>query len=396
MALPVTLLGMAFPVNSGNGRLGPFKSSGGNFYAVFIDLSFPDDIEIMKATDPTVSFSNIATHDIGTLSIVSMAVHQEGDDLHIVLLSTGTFVMYGVFSMSSDTFTTTPANVNDGTDDAISDDGDADQTCDISVRSDGDVIIVYSGDEDNDMGNKDRVDYARLESGTWTVDIAVDDAGATHYTGPGMVRGASDLMHIFYAESLIFDIHHKSLNSSNTLSTVDTFVMNLGTTREVCRPVYYDDGGVERITVLQPGPGSEVQSVIVEDDGTPDTVETASDGTNDVDLLNATITFTLAVDGKTVHALWSGGGSNGVDQDLYHDKNTDDGGWGTDVELLDAVTINAISANVYTRNGYTVLAVVYDNGGTITYNEFPLAFTPTKLSDTKFTTVQGYHGPFEI
>lgn len=396
MALPVTISGVVFPTNNGNGRMGPFLS-GGNFYVVFVDSTDGAAIDVFKATDPTDSWSQSQTSSPDANDVQHMAVHQEGTDLHIAALTTDELVFYGVYSMSSETFTTAMAKITDaGPADAISDDDDADQTCDISVRSDGDVIIVYSGDEDNDKGAKNRVDYARLEGGTWTVDIAVDDGGAFNHEAPAMVRGESDLMAIIWHNATGNDLLYKNLNSSNTLSSViDISDLSFGTPatniRSHARMVYYDDGGIERITVVyHRGSGNLPQSLTIDDQADPTGIDLIS-GSNIVTVTNDTSKITAALDGKTVHVLWAD-----VNLDLFHDQNTDDAGWGTDVELLDAVTINAISANVYTRGPYTVLAVVYDNGGTITYNEFPLSYTPTKLSDTAFSDQNYYHGPFEI
>ena len=73
-----------------------------------------------------------------------------------------------------------------------------------------------------------------------------------------------------------------------------------------------------------------------------------------------------ALDGTDQHLLYSGGGVGGLDRDLFHDKNKT-----ADVEELDGVTVNRISCNVYDRSG-AKLAYVYDDGGTIKYNEVNL------------------------
>jgi len=367
-ALPVTISGVVFPTNNANGRLGPFLSSGGNFYAVFLDSTDTGNVDIFKATDPTDSWSQQATLDVGGANAVQvMAVHQEDDNLHIVTDNAGEITLeYHVFSMSSDSFTIS----NEAITSSISDNNEADKTVDISVRSDGDVIVVYAGDEDNAMGAKNRVDYARREGGTWTVDIAVDDAGAVNYEGPEMVRGESDLMHIVWDDATNADILHKSLNSSNSLSSVEIVSDSLSdntSIRSVTRPTFYDAAGVERITVIYRINAIPITSVIIEDDGIPDTEETVS--ATVARIVNNTVILTAAVDNKTVHVLYA----EGLSFDLFHDLNTDDGGWGTDVEELDNVTINAISANVYDRASFTRLAFVYDDGGTIKYNEVQLA-----------------------
>ncbi len=401
MALPVTISGVTFPTQNRNGRMGPFKSSGGNFYMVFADSTSGDNLDIFKATDPTSSWSQQATLDVnpGTTDIIHVAVHQEGDNLHIItIVDNAGGLRYHVFSMSSDSFTISNEDPS-----ATVDNDAEDMMGDISVRSDGDVIILYSGDEDNDMGAKNRIDYGRREGGSWggNVDIAVDSGGEFHFHGPGMIRGENDLMHFTWEDLTDNDLEHRSLTASdNSLSTTelvnDVATWGLINQQVTLRPMYYDAAGVERITTGWKGSelGDPVSSAIIEDDGTPDTPEDAGDF--DVDIHNTLqvilATYAVETGADTIHLVYVRDGEG----DLYYSSNTNDGGWSTDVELLDAVTINAISANVYTRGPYTVLAVVYDNGGTITYNEFPLAFTPTKLSDTAFSDQNYYHGPFEI
>jgi len=92
-------------------------------------------------------------------------------------------------------------------------------------------------------------------------------------------------------------------------------------------------------------------------------------GVSDLDVSVAvTQVACYALDGTTTRLLYSDSAS----ADLWSDAQTDGGSWGTDVEELDAVTINRVSCNVYDRSG-SKLAYVYDDGGTIKYNEKSLA-----------------------
>ncbi len=71
-----------------------------------------------------------------------------------------------------------------------------------------------------------------------------------------------------------------------------------------------------------------------------------------------------------LHVLYSGGGTTGVDQDLYYLTSTNNGtDWDTETEEIDAITVNFISANIYVRGSDTVMAYVYDDAGTQKYNE---------------------------
>ena len=100
-------------------------------------------------------------------------------------------------------------------------------------------------------------------------------------------------------------------------------------------------------------------------------------GDNTAKVVNGSPVASLAIDGTDEHLLYA----NSSDSDLYHDKND-----GTDTEILDAVTINRISSNVYDRTTHTRLAYVYDDGGTIKYNEVQLGV----LAGTSFPPRQSF------
>ena len=144
MAVPVTISGVEFDVeNMKSCRIGPFPSSGGNYYGVFRQSADQSVLSIQKASDPTSSFSEVATVDL-TNTIGNWSVKQVGDALHIAACTRGSRILYyGVFSMSSDTFTTALANTG-----AALVGTDAELKCAITVRSDGDVIVVYNGATD--------------------------------------------------------------------------------------------------------------------------------------------------------------------------------------------------------------------------------------------------------
>lgn len=140
MALPVTLTGVLLnATNMATARVGPFRSAAGNIYGVFLDSATNTALDIYKATDPTDSFSQVATISHAA-QILNWAAAQVGDDIHIAVVTAGNVVVYSKFSMASDTFTvsteTTGMTVTPLTDP---------KKCSIAVRSDGDVLVLYGG-----------------------------------------------------------------------------------------------------------------------------------------------------------------------------------------------------------------------------------------------------------
>jgi hypothetical protein len=145
--------------------------------------------------------------------------------------------------------------------------------------------------------------------------------------------------------------------------------------------VYTDVNGLERIVLAWArSDGRLVASTI--DSGIPGPENVVSDvpawlGGGVIG--SRQVVATLAVDPFTdrIHALYA----DAVDHDLHRD--TWNGSWGVDTEALDGVEAQYVSANVFTRAGNRVLAVVYDDNptggldlGIPKYREFVLGPAP--------------------
>lgn len=359
MAFPTTITAL-FPALFGQGRTRPYISSAGNVYVVLKDPSNSDEISVQKATDPTSSFSEAASLGLANSGVLlGLGTHQDGDDIHIATQDDNDVLLYHVFSMSSDSFTTS----NQAVTSAVGTKVDAEKAISIELKENGDQLLFYNGDEDNAMGAKARVDFAFKTSGSWTVDQAVDAGGKFNYLTGGVVRGASDLFHLVFHDVTGRDANHRSLTLPSTLSAVENCADGSTQTVDfgVINPVFYDDSGVERITVGWMRDDSKVTTAEIDDDGTPGAEEQASD---DVDAALQFVVASTAVDEKRVWLLVAAAG-----EDLFTTSNNDSGGWDTDVEFLDAVNVTVLTTGIFQRGSDIVLAMVYDNGGTIQYNE---------------------------
>lgn len=369
MALPVTISATKFPRT--NNYVGPFLS-GGNFYTVLIDSADNSLVEVHKATDPTSSF---VEQDSGnkpntTDDVKSIWVHQEGTDLHVGHGEhDGTSTVrygYSVFHMATDLWDGTI--VNEEIEASVTSLDGLDLSISISVRSDGDVVVLYNGATDSIHGqDRDRVDYRRREGGTWSAAIAVDNAAEFSWFGSIIVRGSSDRMHFFFKDDDASDAYQRTLTSGNSL---ESFPSAGDTATDAVNHVFgpgisYDDGGTQRVRCPYADGSGQVSYAEFDSGDTPGAFTINADvGDNTVErAIERHVLACLSVDGTDEHLLYA----NDADQDLYHDKND-----GTDTEVLDAVTINHISCNVYDRSG-TKLAYVYDDGGTIKYNEVDIA-----------------------
>jgi len=387
MALPVTISDAEFPIE--NSYAGPFKV--GTAFYIVLKESTGGRPQVYKATDPTSSFS--AQDAAGRPAAVpgSMWAVAEGTDIHIATQEDGPTLdgdaHYHRFSTTTDTWSLiddlieTPVNAPNLRREGVS----------LALRSDGDIVVLYTGDTDKVMGvTFNRCDYARFEGTSWSVGINVGGQGLeeNHVAGV-VVRGASDKMHFFWTAVLgtgDVDGFHVSLDSANSLGTEHQFLTE--SFEHGFRPgVFYDDVGVERVRApLEKDAGGgdkRIMSCEVNDDGTP-VFTRVSEFTPKLDGFGTLVCFALET--KKIHALFPDLST----QDLFRDENDDDGGWGTDVEILDAVTIDSVTCNVYDRSG-AKLAYVYDDGGAVKYNEFDLG-GGTPVSQTMESDYEGLGG----
>ena len=383
MALPVTILSD----NGVSGYSPPWKSSAGEFYIVIFESAATPLIDVYKATDPTDSFTaqdtgNHPTFGAGT-PVQCLSVTQKGDVLYLCYSSGSSdqAYTYGEFDMAADTWSvinqTIDATTNDPTFPWIS----------IAVRSDGDVVVVYAGDLDANMGdNKERVDVNIRTGTTWGGPVALDAGGDIHYGNPNCVLGTSDGVHIQWWRQpsttedppIAWNYYQsRTLNSSDSLSTVVNNTNNnnpdhLLTSQNM---VTYDDGGTQRIIsnwIFRDADHDIVTGGAVEDGSDNISSPTSSTEGIEQDLwANGEVSILSCQELSTdLHLLYSGGGTAGVDQDLYYTKSTNNGvTWDAPTEEIDAITVNFISANIFVRGGNTVMGYVYDDAGAQKYNE---------------------------
>ena len=387
MALPDTISGVEFADQ--NNHQPPFKSSGGNFYYIGrgdSGGSTDDNLRAFKSTNPgTAAWSNVGTDPTpsSTNVILSLSTKRISDVIHVVVQLDNDNVYYASFDMSSDTWSsvdTVETIANAITLNA----------CDIEVQGDGDKSAVYQGPFHKDMGTSyESVFENRDDGGGWGTSQEVDAAAAFDYSGPRNALGISDTTHVVYVEDRGSNdpLLQRAISSAGTLQTQrDTLGNVSGIITE-----YPATNGVTFVrsstTRLRFGFFVATDEYgILEFDAAADpssfTVSGRPYSTNDPRIISANIIASLAVDGSTLHSLWSSG-EPGETGDLYSGNDQDSDTWTAAVEEF-AGTVNDISCNVY-DNGGTVLAYVYDDGGTIKYNEISLASgstTPKTIAAT--------------
>lgn len=336
MALPESISGIDFNINFG-GRAGPFQS-GGSTYGVAKDSTNVYQLNILKNTNPgTDSWTEEATDTVistGTV-IHSIDAVQVGTDIYIgVGVDNGSNVDYRfyIFSMSSDSFTTTDEVIFQVTSRIPA---AADIMINIAVRSDGSVVAIIQDDGANEMGTKSRVSYlVRSTGGTWdSSTTAVDDGGAVNYNfGRATLDLNNNLAHITYFDGT--DIQHKSLSSGGSLSSAEA-VNDTTTTDGQSMLAWINDGSANIIEAIwRKSSNSHGYSSLITDDGTPAAEAVFSDSVN----IGAE---EFQIYGDNTNDKFYAVYSHNADGDLY--LNEYDGSWGTETEIHDAIGINEVA-----------------------------------------------------
>ncbi len=403
MALPVTIHANV-SVGPQNSYHGPFRASDGAFYLIaraFASASSAGVLSLWRATDPTDSFSELDAEtigDSGTEALLSIWCVQEDDTVHIVAQKDGAAstnphdVYYTSVDLTSTGTFTTEIRIEDlGTDDA----GPNAVACSIAVESiGGDLVVVYQGDPDMLMGTE----YAQIDANrsdndgaTWGGPTQISDTGdPDHYTGPVIVAGTSDRMHIFFKNDDIEEAFQRRMGSDDSL---ETFPSAFSATKNAATANYIFGHGVNSSgTIYVPWLDADNETSVVSftSADTPSYTETNNVSDNDVVVVNSSAAHAIVLDGTDRHLMYS----HALQLDIFRDVDTGSG-WGTDIEALDAVTVNRVYPNIYDRSG-TKLAYIYSDGGAIRYNEVDISVAFTNLSDVKFPDQNYFTGPFDI
>lgn len=370
MALPTTIASTA-GAQRGNHR--PFLSSSGNVYVLLRDESTTSKIQMYKATDPTSSFSTVGTNpDTGT-EILAIASYQAGDILHVITHNSA--LSYHTFNMATDAWVITNESIVTGlvTNETIFALG-------LMVRSDGDVIVSYNGDTIVNMGvDRTRVYYARRESASWTIDVLIDNGGATNWYNMGLVSGASDRTHFFFQDGDLDDAYQRALTSANALETFpsayDTSIAG-SATNSPAQGASYDSSGTIKIRFPYLDSVTTDYNVAKGNSADAPTISVDADVTGTGGIASGAHRMALTANGTDLYLFYTDNSSN-----IFYLLNSNEGGWGSPTSFYDdAASVIRIYANVYTRSGSIVVGIVYSTSTTAKYHELTLSAGTTNAA----------------
>ena len=370
MAFPTTVSTLVEPYH---GLVGPYVSSTNNVYIV-TRSNASSDIQVFKASDPSTSFAGAGSLTMTSGNTVrAIAGYQVGDNIHIVTrdaaATNSNQIRYHVYSMASDTFTTSNTLVRDTYTAA----GAVDESnVDIVVRSDGDVIVMYEGPQVLADIQRKRIYYARHLGAAWSADIALDNGGNAHWIPGGMVRGSADRIHFFFKDETNNDAYQRALTSADVLESFPaSFDVSIGGTADdmMQRGAAYSAsaGGTLVVFPYFNSFTPDVNSVAFTSVDAPVPVVTTDIASATEIVANFRHAYPLAVDDKTVYFTFHRSASG-----ICINTNVDNAGWGS-ATAIQAGSASYIFTNIYTRNSAKVLAVAYKEDSSTKYTEYTLS-----------------------
>lgn len=351
MALPTTLSGLKTPPTAP--VLGPFQSSGGNYYVIGRDSTNANFFLALKASDPTSSFSSAGTFGSTNVPYSYDSAFQSGNVIYIV--SSGSPVYFTTFTMDTDTWST-PVSV------ATTTNPSSNTQVGIVVRSTGEIVVAYPGNYNAIMGTHySTVYYATsTNSGsTWGTPVEIDAGGATNWQGVVAILGASDTVHFLWGNGTS-TVYQRALNSSNVMQTQGSSATGGSLTNGVA----YNNSGTTKV-IVQFGGGAQV--LYFDSSATPTLNMAATQST-------AYVPARVMNDGTNA---WIIGTKNGSPYTLAVTESTDNGAtWGSTTATGDTLSSAteaylSLNANVYTRGSSVVVPFVcYNSLSKLVYDEY--------------------------
>jgi hypothetical protein len=418
MALPFSFSNVVFPTRTY--YLGPWKAPNGSIYVVLLD-SGDQSIEIHKCEDydfpATTAFSEqnaagaptIVATDGGNDTVWG---YMSGTDIHVVNWyddGSDSYYYYHRFSTASDTWSSIDNQI-DTWDDKYEppDPGVSFVYRENDGGQDEYIVLVNGATEKIGGSNYRRVDYYRSTNGTsWTGPTAVDNGGETNYSECVAIRGSvpdanGHVVHFAWHRPSTQYILVRTLRYSSgwQLSTeFQTVSLISATQRSFLRGIF--NSFSEQVGILfRDDTTAEPMLLRITEDSNGD-LDSATDAeysisANDIREVTEHPVGCLAIDpiSNKAYVMWG----EDTDSDLFRHESA--AGWSTwtgDGTEEEAGTCNGVSCNVYPRNGSLKLAFLWDDGGTIKYDEYDIGQETAPAWIDALPPAHNYKiGPFSV
>ena len=239
----------------------------------------------------------------------------------------------------------------------------------IVAVSDQNLWILYSG-EQTPTTAYERIDYGYSTNGgsNWTVDqvycdeASYDNTCASYGYNPnvGILYGAwsrDDTDNAYIREQTTVN------GSPDTPTLLTDYTLHTENAVQANGPMpNYMDGAVETVCYVRLEDTTNYARSVFIHDGTPDSSASIQNITPYVGggydaSTHHRVAMATALDeaNKRVYFVYADSST----RDLWYTTNTDEGGWATPTEILDATNVEAVSANIYERADWVRLGIVY-------------------------------------
>ncbi|MFO7582474.1 sialidase family protein [Guyparkeria sp.] len=333
------------------GRIGPWQADNGDLYFLMEPAETFNVLMTVKSTDAGRSWQEVdGAHRPTTGDLEGFATTRVGDTIHMVH-QTSDDVWYHAFLTSDHPDRPDTWSVQDEWVAAPAE--PPTQVADIAVRSDGSIVVVYGGPE--------KIHYTtRSPAGDWGEETVIDAEAEHGLSGPMLVRGADDVIHLAYTAN-DGTAWYRRLSADGELTSREQLATGLGTDAE-------DVGSILPLVHL---PESNTVSVIYRlDDGTLQERRSIdhgplSDGVTVTDravvqnAVDADQTGADAiVEGESVHVLFI----DEATRQLYYTRRDPGGAWSSPVRQTEGVNAQWVRGSRLIHDGRAVYGYVVDAG----------------------------------
>lgn len=335
-------------------------------------------LAIHKSTDGGIVWKAVAWASHPTAQDLECTWIQKVGTKFYVLITRDDTVWLVPFNMSDDASPDT-YGTQETVDTGLSSTGVV-QYCSFTVLSSGVMHMFYSdtlAGANNQIGHR-----TRTAVNTYTAKTTFNDGVGQDVTGPAAVLGANDITYVFYKDKTADILYYRTVSADGATISAKTAVAS-GTaispqSMPHTNPIYYDDAGVEVIGIAYINDSDilkyrELRNGVLQ---TEETISTAAVTRNPGTTDSQAVVANLAVDGTTVHAMWS----RQADGDLMRDSRTLGGSWGTDTVVWASagetgwyIYCDVIQEGIQIKLIYTYDQGIHvDDGSNINYNEIVL------------------------
>jgi hypothetical protein len=349
LAVPDGHLGGTFVETPG--RIGPWQAANGDLYFLMEPAETFNVLMTVKSSDGGRSWREVdGDHRPATNDLEGFASTQVGDTIHMVH-QTSDAVWYHAFRTSDHRAEPDTWSVRDEWVAAPAE--PPTQVADIAVRSDGSILVVYGGPE--------KIHYkTRSPAGEWGEETVIDAEVARGLSGPMMVRGADDVIHLAYTGS-DGTAWYRRLDPHGELTARELLATGLGTGSEdvgsILPLVYLPEGNtVSLIYRLASGLLQERRSVA---HGPLTEALAVTDRAVVQNAVDADQTGADAIaDGESIHVLF-------IDQEsrqIFHTHRDRDGHWAAATRQTEGVTAQWVRGARLVHGETRVYGYVFDAG----------------------------------